>query len=119
MAKILHTMLSLQNQLRLYHWQTSSFARHKASDMLVTELNIHIDNYIEVCQGLHGIIKMNKSTKTIHLNNINDKNITQFLIKHRDMLIKLSKPIKNTDLLNIRDEIVASINKTLYLFNLK
>lgn len=119
MSKILYTLLHLQNQMRLYHWQTNSFARHKGSDMLVTELNLLVDNFIEVYQGIHKVIKLDGKTNVIRLKNISDKDIVAYLLKKRSEIVTLTKKMKNTDLLNIRDEIVAVINKTLYLFRLK
>ena len=39
MAGLVHDMLELSAQIKLYHWQTKSYARHKASDSLFSEMN--------------------------------------------------------------------------------
>ncbi len=44
-------MLTIRNQIKLYHWQTKSFARHKATDDLTAALDLAIDNFVEVYMG--------------------------------------------------------------------
>jgi hypothetical protein len=119
-AEIIHLMLSLRNQVKLYHWQTMSFPRHKATDELVGKLDDNIDKFVEVYIGKYGRPRLT-SKHGIHLHNFSDKQATRFLqnavswLTHE--LPKKLKPI-DTDLLNIRDEIIADLNQTLYLFTL-
>ena len=47
-AEILHVLLILRNQVKLYHWQTMSFGRHKATDDLVTSLDANIDKFNQI-----------------------------------------------------------------------
>jgi hypothetical protein len=51
---MLSFFFELQNNIQLYHWTCTSFARHKASDQLYKELNKLLDKYVEVCFGKHG-----------------------------------------------------------------
>jgi len=53
-AEILHVMLILRNQVKLYHWQTFSFGRHKATDELVSSLDDNIDKFTEAFMGRYG-----------------------------------------------------------------
>jgi rhodanese-related sulfurtransferase len=46
-ADILQVMLVLRNQVKLYHWQTFEYARHKATDDLVSSLDDNIDKFTE------------------------------------------------------------------------
>lgn len=48
---IVASMLTIRNQIKLYHWQTKSFARHKATDDLTAALDLAIDNFVEVYMG--------------------------------------------------------------------
>lgn len=118
MADILNELLFLQNQVRIYHWQTTSYARHKAFEFLYESLNELIDKFIETYQGIYGRIKLVKGKSSIRLENSDGKEI-ETITNCRDMFDKLvTKQIKKTDLLNIRDEILGTINKTLYLLSL-
>lgn len=111
-------MLTIRNQIKLYHWQTSSFARHKATDDLTTSLDGHIDTFIEVYMGKYGRPVV---TDTIKLTNFSEPAARAFISKQVDFLTKtLPKKLSpmDSDLLNIRDEILADMNKALYLFTL-
>lgn len=123
MSELTSLLLEFTSQLRLYHWQTKSYARHVASDMLLTGLNPLIDKFVEVYQGRNSRIYL--ETKELKIDNINDKNIidyvkslTNFLDKNLETYIKSKSIQYDTDLLNIRDEMIAILNQTLYLFTL-
>lgn len=115
---IVSHLLSIRSQIKLYHWQTGSFARHKASDDLTATLDEKIDHFVEVYMGKYGRPKVSGS---IVLHNFSDGAAKAFVAKERGYLSgvlpkKLSKD--DTDLLNIRDEILGELNKVLYLFSL-
>lgn len=117
-AEIIHLMMSLRDQVKLYHWQTMSYPRHKATDDLVGNLDTNIDKFVEVYIGKYGRPKMT-AKHSIHINNFSDKEATRFLENVVAWLTHvLPKKLKKTDsdLLNIRDEIMADLNQTLYLF---
>lgn len=120
--KLLPQLFGFRDQMKLYHWQTLSHARHVASDDFVTNLTAFIDQFIEVYQGKYGRIKLGK-VSTVRLEDIDDDSIIDYLKKYRNYLtFTLSGSLhqmKDTDLLNIRDEMLADVNKTLYLFSLK
>jgi len=118
-ADIVHLMLTLRNQVKLYHWQTMAYPRHIATDELVTKLDANIDQFVEVYIGKYGRPKLSGSTSTIRLRNHSDKEATALLQEAIDwMSTDLTRKLKktDTDLLNIRDTIVADLNQTLYLF---
>lgn len=120
--ELLNKLLLIRDQLKLYHWQTESYARHKASDKFVTKATDITDKIIEVYQGKYGRIRLDGNTNTIKLGNLNDKDIVAFLETLREFFIKdfpdYVNKNANTDLLNIRDELLAEINNALYLFTL-
>lgn len=118
-AEIVHLMMTLRNQVKLYHWQTMSHPRHTATDGLVEKLDENIDKFVEVYIGKYGRPKLTGRSASIHLRNHSDKEATKMLQEAvqwmtHDLTKKLKKT--DTDLLNIRDEIVADLNQTLYLF---
>lgn len=111
--------MTLRNQVKLYHWQTMSFPRHKATDELVTKLDTNIDQFVEVYIGKYGRPKLSGKTSSIHLRNHSDKEAVSLLREAIAWLTTdLNKYLKkgDTDLFNIRDTIVADLNQTLYLF---
>lgn len=116
---IVSSMLTIRNQVKLYHWQTGSFARHKATDDLTAALDASIDTFVEVFMGKYGRPKVSKSIK---LHNFSDQAARSFVAKQAVFLTKvLPRKLKrtDTDLLNVRDEILAELNKVLYLFTLQ
>ena len=117
-GSIVEAMLTIRNQVKLYHWQTGSFARHKATDDLTAALDTNIDEFVEVYMGKYGRPKVSGSIK---LHNFSESAAKAFVAKQRKYLTEvLPKKIKSTDtdLLNIRDTILADLNKVLYLFTL-
>ena len=96
-----------------------SFPRHKATDELVTKLDTNIDQFVEVYIGRYGRPRLSGATSTIRLRNHSDKEASALLREAIQwMTIDLTRKLKrtDTDLLNIRDTIVADLNQTLYLF---
>ena len=120
-GEIVNIFLTLRNQIKIYHWQTVKFPRHKATDDLVDKLDDNIDKFVEVYMGKYGRPKFGKSTSSIKIHNFNDKEGPAYLKSYvKWMSQKLPKYLgkEDTDLLNIRDEIVADLNQSLYLFTL-
>jgi len=115
MLKFLH----YQNQIKIYHWQTNSFARHKAADELYHTLVDKVDEFMEVIQGSRDKRAKLSKVKMIPCQNISDNGSVRMLKSFRKWILSLEFKKNESDLINIRDEIVASINKTLYLFTLQ
>lgn len=120
-AEIVHLMMTLRDQVKLYHWQTMNYPRHIATNDLVTKLDTNIDQFVEVYIGKYGRPKLSGRSSTIHLRNHSDKEATVMIQEAISWLTDdLPRRLKrtDTDLLNIRDTIVADLNQTLYLFTL-
>ena len=113
---IAYELLYIVNIVKVYHWQTSSYARHKASDGLFLGLNPLVDQFIEVAQGVYNTRVHFTKKADIELENIDDNEIIYILNEFMNWLIDLDNVLDSTDLLNIRDEIKALVNQTLYLF---
>ena len=121
-AQHIHFFFQLREQLKLYHWQTYLFARHKATDDVIKSLDEHIDLFVEVYMGKYGRPSITRTTNVVQIKNMTEKTAIKFV---KDCLAHLTgaftKSIKamDTDLLNIKDEMVAELHKLLYLFTLK
>jgi DNA-binding ferritin-like protein len=117
--------LQMLNTVKLYHWKTYSHSQHKATDELYTNLNSNIDTFVETMLGKTGgrvNLTKQKTLPLLAIENINDfkKEITQY----KSFLINMSKDSElntssNTDLLNIRDEILGNLNQFTYLLTFK
>lgn len=113
-------LLTLQNQLRIYHWGTTSYAEHVALGQTYSDLDGLIDEFIEVFQGKYARIKA-KDGFNIKLKNIDD-NIVDFIDSNIKYLVNMDSGLEkgyNGELLNIRDEMVATLQKLKYLLTLK
>lgn len=119
LGEIALVFLGVSDQMKVYHWQTTSYARHKASDDYVTLLSAKIDQFMETIQGTRSIRVKVPSKNKILLSNLDDKGIVKVLKNFRVWLLdELPKYLNedDNDLQNIIDEIVAQTNQTLYLF---
>ncbi len=121
-ADILQVMLFVRNQVKIYHWQTFSFARHKATDDLVSSLDENIDKFTEVYMGKYGRPHFTSKNSKIEVFDAKDSKghvVIEQCVKW--LMTDLPKRLKktDTDLINIRDEIVADLNKARYLFTLE
>lgn len=121
-GEIAMILLSFRDQLKIYHWQTHSYARHKAADKLVETITEQMDRFLETLQGSRNLrMVVPKKRNYITFKNHTDTTIIALLKEFKKWLNtnlpdKL-KPIDN-DLRNIRDEILGSVNESLYLFTL-
>jgi hypothetical protein len=120
-ADIVNLMMTLRDQIKLYHWQTMNYPRHIATNDLVTKLDANIDQFVETYIGRYGRPKLSGKTASIHLRNHSDKEAEKMIREIVTWLeTDLPKHLKKTDteLLNIRDTILGDLNQTLYLFTL-
>lgn len=113
--------LQMLNTVKLYHWKTHSYSQHKATDELYGKLNENIDSFVEVLLGKTGTRVNLTGQKTLPL--LDYTNLTDFkkeIEKYKQFLIDMNKDANinitnNSDLLNIRDELLANLNQFTYL----
>lgn len=122
MEKAILNLIKLQNQLRILHWQTDSYAQHKAFGKAYEGLDGLIDSLVEVHQGKYGKI-MFSAPLSIELVNFDELAIDDVLTEVTDYLSAkfdgMVDTTKDTDCLNIRDSILQEINQLKYLLTLK
>lgn len=121
-ADQIHFFLHLRDQIKLYHWQTRVYARHMATDKILETLEKSIDSYVEIYIGKYGRPKISGKNASITLQNLSEAGATRMIVAAvkylQGPLTKTLQP-SDTDLMNVRDEIVADLNQLLYLFTLK
>jgi DNA-binding ferritin-like protein len=118
--KLITPFLQIQNQLRIFHWQTESYAQHKAFGKAYEHLDDLIDTFVEVYMGKYG------RSKARIAYNIELQNLTEgFMIvvdSFVDYLYSINSELdqeKDSELLNIRDEMLAELNRLKYLLTLQ
>ena len=115
--KMVRFFFTLQLSNKLYHWKTNSYARHKATCKFDDVLSGLVDKFIEVLIGRYQI-KPELNSVRLEPALINDNGIVSLFKMAREYLETFDTIFQDKDLLNIRDEILAEVNKTLYLFTL-
>ena len=122
---IVSMFLQMLNTVKLYHWKTTSYAQHKATDELYSKLNESIDTFVETMLGKTGSRVNLTSTKSIALLDYTElSGFKKEVEMYKDFLINMGadtflKTAVNTDLLNIRDEILGHLNQFTYLLTFK
>ncbi len=117
---IIKIFFHMSNTIKLYHWQTTSFARHKATCDLFNALQPLIDDFIEVYMGRYNRPDFSGGFK-MTIRELSDESAATIIQEYIDYLKnELPNYVKenDTDLLNIRDEMLSNLNKVLYLFTL-
>lgn len=123
-SEITCKFLEMLIMVKLYHWKTQSYAQHKATDELYSKLNEDIDKFIEVLLGKTETRTNLLKKPTISLIDLSSKeqlkkqidDFKVYLVNLTDN--KFIMKMSNTDLLNIRDEILGDLNQFLYLLTL-
>ena len=122
MTSILATFLGIQSQFKVFHWQTQSYAKHIAYGEIYDTLGALSDDFIEIYMGKYGRIALEGESDSIILQNIGEVNIEDFLETVIEFLLSFNNKLnshKDSDLLNLRDEMLGAVNKLKYLLTLK
>ena len=114
-------LLGLQIQMKINHWQTKGYARHNAFGGFYDSLNDLIDTFVESAMGKYGRFTLDEETKTIQLSNLSELDMKGMISTVRDAFVQMSEQLdpSDTDLLNIRDEMLGELNKLSYLLTLE
>lgn len=108
--------LQMLNTIKLYHWKTTSFAEHKATDDLYAKLNGTIDSFVEIMLGKRGTRVDITSTKHISLSDFsNVSELKREVEMYKHYLTKMPLQDTESDLLNTRDEMLGHLNQFTYL----
>lgn len=117
----INLFLGLQCQLKINHWQTKGFARHQAFGSTYDDLQDLVDSFVEEAMGKYGRFILDDETSTIQLANLSDLDLKGFINTIREALIQITSQVEETDtnLLNLRDEMLGLVNKLSYLLTLE
>jgi DNA-binding ferritin-like protein len=111
-------LLQLRTDIKMFHWKTKSFAYHKVSDELLESIDDLTDKLIEAVSGVTNSKPQVNLGTSISINNLSSKDdFIKKLIQASDFLRRPSELVTYTEIANIRDEILGSIDKALYLLS--
>lgn len=114
-SEVVTRLMYLQTQIRIFHWQTTSFAQHEAFGKFYDSLSDLTDEFVEAFQGRYERIMFND---TIALKNLDEVDVNAALDRVVEILTN-ELELSDTDLLNIRDEMLSAVNKLKYLLTLQ
>lgn len=121
-GEAVHFFLQLRNQIKLYHWQTKVYSRHIATDAILDKLDKSIDSYVEVYIGKYGRPRLTGKNMSFTMHNLSEAGATRLItssLKYISGPLTKQLHTNDTDLMSIRDDIMADLNQLLYLFTLK
>ena len=103
----------------MFHFQTDSYAGHKASDEYMHQLLDFHDTYMETAQGIYGKLNVTKHTCDLNLfNTVNE--CSKYLENTRKLFNDMRYDSSaNVDLVNLIDGQIQSLNKFIYLLTFK
>ena len=123
--EIATVFLEMLLMVKLFHWKTTSYATHKATDELYLKLNANIDSFIEILLGKTGSRIDLMSKNNIRLVDLSSQeSLKKEVDAFKSYLVGLNdhkalQTMTNTDLFNIRDTILGDMNQFLYLLTFK
>jgi hypothetical protein len=117
MQNLASTLLGFVVQIHVFHWLTTSFSQHEALGDLYDGIHDLTDSFMEVYMGKYG---RNIGANTASMITYNSANVTDCISTFESFLIGLSNELDpaDTDLLNIRDEMLSLVHKAQYLLTL-
>ena len=118
---LIKKLVQIQLQWKFLHWQTFGDAKHRLYGEIYDGLGGFIDEFTEIMMGKYGrpefeseFVLTFQDISSLSMQNFMD-GITEFFVEFSDKLDSRY----DTDLLNIRDEMLGLINKSKYLLTLK
>lgn len=123
MKKIILKSLQLQAQMRILHWQTTSFAEHQAFGGFYDAADDLIDTLIEAIQGKYGRIMLG-GIDSIPVSDYSNLKINMFIMDMETFFCTEIfncgiNPSSDAEIDNILQEIRGEIDKLKYLLTLK
>ena len=101
--------LETLNTILLFHWDTPSYAAHKATDHLYKNLSKLIATFVEIALRDRN---MKKKPIVANYRVLGHKDFVSDMTKRAEFLARMELP---GDLASIRDDMVAEIHHAFYL----
>lgn len=118
-SKIILFMFWLSASAKIFHWQTTKYANHQAAGALFDSITKLTDDFIEKFIGVYGRPRF-ASGSSVPVTDMTKGRMTQTIELAKAFLTTTVQKYvaKNTELQNIRDEILAELDQAMYLLTL-
>ena len=119
--EIIKKLVQIQLQWIFLHWQTFGDAKHKTYGAIYEGLDGFIDEFVETMMGKYGRPEFEPEFGLM-FQDISALSIQSFMDGLTEFFVGMSDQLDSrydTDLLNLRDEMLGLINKSKYLLTLK
>lgn len=121
-SELVKLFIETLTSIKLYHWRTHSYAEHKATDDLYSQLDGKVDEFVEIMQGkMFSPNRIEEINDVIRMATPSKKNdLLERMLKfneHMQNLDIIFDKKKDSDLLNLRDEIMGIVNRFIYLYS--
>lgn len=119
------SLVEMHLESKVLHWQTKKYAMHVALGDFYSAMDALIDKFVETSQSKYGRVSFDRN---INIKNLSEFNsmvdlVKQYITPFETFLItELVKPLDeevDSDLFNLRDEMLSELNKLKYLLTLK
>ena len=113
---IVGTLTDMLHVVKLHHWRTHDYSVHKATDNLHEALSEQVDSFVEKLLGS----KHTRSNLTdLRMRSYNTLPALKQRVEYYKRYLRGMPASLGTDLLNIRDELLGSLNQFSYMLSLK
>jgi hypothetical protein len=116
--QVITPLIQFQQQMRIFHWQSDTYAQHEAFGRIYKNMDELIDTFIENYMGIFGKSKPTTQFSFV-LEPFTDENLIIVLDSFEEYLKEMQYEFDYTDLLNIRDSMLSELNTLKYLLTLR
>jgi DNA-binding ferritin-like protein len=109
------TLTEMLHAVKLHHWRTHDYSVHKATDNLHEALSEQVDSFVE---KLLGSKQTRANLTSLRLKAYNTLPALKRRVEHYKRYLRGMPASLGTDLLNIRDELLGSLNQFSYMLSL-
>lgn len=112
--------LQVYSQFFMFHWQAKQYGKHIAFDEANEDLEDLMDKFVETYQGKYGRVQLTNK-RALQLINYEADNATNFVYDYIEFLKQYKENLVeiDDDLFNVVDEMIARMNKLIYLLSLE
>jgi len=113
-------LMAYRNQLRMNHWQTTSYSEHKLTDDAIETLTESIDAIGETALGTLGRPQINTTTTNISdINIVSTKTVLETVCSDVKEMLAEYKVTEYEGIIALLGELDAGINKYKFLSTLE
>ena len=119
--ELIKKLVQIQLQWKFLHWQTFGDAKHRTYGQIYDGLGDLIDTFTETMMGKYGRPEFDPEF-ALMFQDISSLSIQKFMDGITEFLVAITDELDSkydTDLLNLKDEMLSEVNKLKYLLTLK